>query len=239
MNTKIVGSGAINSGEYENIIIRGRGKLCGKVKCASFSSAGSVSGESVECSGDFKASGSTKFSGSLAAVNVKMKGKFSANGKITAEDNVTAYGKLKCADSIKANAMRAFGAIKVEKDVEGENVEINGSLNCNGLVNAETFTLRSDARSRIGCVGGGSITIKTKGIRKFLSMIPLLSRILKPLSVESYIEGEEIFVESLSCPKIIGSHVVIGKGCKIGLVQYTDKIEISPKAKAERVEKIS
>ena len=238
MNTKIVGCGAINSGEYENIIIRGRGKMHGKVKCTSFSASGSTSGESIECSGNFEASGNTKFSGSLSAVNVKVKGAFSTNGRITAEDNVTAYGKLKCADSIKASAIRAFGAIKVEKDIEGETVEINGSLNCNGLVNAEAFTLRSDARSRIGCIGGGTITVKIKGIRKLMSKIPLASRIFKNLSVESYIEGEEIFVESLSCPKIVGSRVIIGKKCKIDLVQYSDAIEISPKAKVFKIEKI-
>ena len=36
-----------------------------------------------------------------------------------------------------------------------------------------------------------------------------------------------------------GNYVAVGKGCRIGLVQYVNAVQLDPAAEVERVEKIS
>ena len=56
--------------------------------------------------------------------------------------------------------------------------------------------------------------------------------------VQSSIEGDNIKVKYVTCPRVPSRNIIVGKGCKIDLVQYSDKIEISRSAKIGKIEKI-
>jgi hypothetical protein len=78
-------------------------------------------------------------------------------------------------------------------------------------------------------IGGSSIHIK----RKRFSVIPK-----RRVIVSSAIEGDNLTLEYVTCPRVTGRVVTIGKGCVIDLVQYSDSLDISPKAKCGKTEKI-
>lgn len=72
--------------------------------------------------------------------------------------------------------------------------------------------------------------------------MPLFSSLVKKINenvhVEGAIEGDEIALEGVTCPRVTGRVVAVGAGCDIDLVQYGDQIEISPEAKVGKTEKI-
>ena len=52
------------------------------------------------------------------------------------------------------------------------------------------------------------------------------------------VKGDEVQLEHVNCPLVIGKNVKIGKGCKIDLVKYSDMLEISQGASVKRAEKL-
>jgi hypothetical protein len=58
------------------------------------------------------------------------------------------------------------------------------------------------------------------------------------VSVSGSVEGDDIALEGVTCPRVTGRIVAIGAGCHVDLVQYSEKIEVSPDAKVGRTEQI-
>ena len=229
MDMRIAGRGNIPAGEYNKVSGSGSIKLFGNVRCVSFSSAGSSKGENIECAENFKASGSSSFLGSVRAKNVKACGSFFCAGNLTAEENIIFKGKSKIEKSVKCNHLSSYGLFSVMKNIEAENVVTAGVIKCEGLVNAENITIKTDKISSIGSIGGSNITVKRKKGSFFRK---------RKVIVSSAIEGDNIFLDHVTAPRVTGRIVSIGKGSVIELVQYSEKLEISPRAKVLKTEKI-
>ena len=219
MDMKISGAGAIGAGEYDNVRISGSAKGEGLILCESFHLSGSFSGGEIECSEDFHVSGAGKFAGNIKAKEIHVSGAIKTEG------------------SIKGKEIKLSGAIKTGGDVEAEEIKISGEVNCGGLINAERLyvNLDSTASSTAENIGGSKITIEKGKSGGFFCR--LLKKSGKFIVSES-IEGDEISIEYTSAKTVTGRNVKIGEKCEIGLVQYSESIEISPKAKIGKCEKI-
>ena len=229
MDMRVSGKGKIPPGEYNKITLRGSGTLHGKVLCAALRASGSTKGEEIECTERFKASGRVRFSGDIISPQIRVAGSLSCNGSLIAKDRLSCHGSAKCAKSIKCTHLSHSGTLLVGADIEAESVRISGSLHCEGLLNAGSTYLQADKTMHVESIGGSSIHIK----RKRFSVIPK-----RRVIVSSAIEGDELTLEYVTCPRVTGRRVLIGKGCKIDLVQYSDSLELSPKAKCGKTEKI-
>lgn len=242
MNMHISGSGNIPAGEYEKISISGSGKLHGLVRCGSFSTSGSSSGEDIECAENFKVSGSSSFSGNVNAGYIGVSGSFSCGGEMLSKGKISCSGGAKCGKSIKCEELKVSGSIKAGGDVEAESIKIDGVINCAGLLNAEDIEIKFDRGMNIGSIGGSKIVIIREQRRRFGERLQLFSSLVKKANgnvcVEGPIEGDDIALEAVTCPRVTGRIVAIGEGCEINLVQYSDQVEISPKAKVGKTEKI-
>lgn len=227
MDIRISGAGNIPSGDYEKVSVAGSGRLGEQVHCVTFSTAGASKGGAIVCKERFKVSGSAKFERDIQAKAVCVSGALSCGGSLTAQD-VECVGNAKCAKNIKCEQLSVSGSLQVDGDVEAESVETSGALNCVGLLNAENIKIKADKCMQIGSIGGSKITIERKRFSLFSN---------RGVTVEHAIEGDEIALEYVTCPCVMGRIVNIGKGCKIGLVQYSESVEISPKAQVERTEK--
>ena len=242
MNMHISGSGNIPAGEYEKVSVSGSARLHGLVRCNSFSTSGSSAGESIECSENFKISGSSAFSGNVSAGYIGISGSFSCGGELVSNGKIICSGGAKCEKSIKCDELSVSGSIKIGEDVEAEKIKIDGIINCSGLLNAEDIEIKFDKGMDIGSIGGSKIIIIKEPKRKFGERLPLLSSLVKKINgnvhVEGSIEGDEIALEAVTCPRVTGRVVAVGAGCDIDLVQYSDQIEISPDANVGKTEKI-
>ncbi len=229
MNMRISGWGNVPEGDYEKIKIRGRGKLFGNVRCASFSASGTTKGEAIVCTQQFKTAGSSSFSRSIKARSMRASGAISCAGDISADETISLHGSVKCSGNIKCDQLSVAGSLKVDGDVEAESIKTAGIFNCAGLVNAESIQIKCDKLMKIGSIGGSNIQIKRKRISVFAN---------RRLIVSSSIEGDDVSVKHVTCPRVTGRIVNIGKGCDIELVQYTEEIKASPNAKIGRTEKV-
>ena len=246
MNTnidmRISGSGNIPSGEYNKVSVSGSGHLVGKVRCVSFSSSGSSKGEDIECIENFKVSGSSHFSGNIEAADVKVSGSLHCDGELIAKDSFSTSGSTKCGKSIKCELLTVSGSLKVEGDIESESVKIGGTVNCAGLLNAENIEIKFDRGMNIGSIGGSKIVIVSEKAIKVSQRLPLFSSLAKTatkgVNVNSSIEGDEVALEYVTCPRVTGRVIAIGQGCNVDLVEYSEDIEISPDAKVGKTEKI-
>lgn len=219
MDMKISGAGAIGAGEYDDVRISGSAKGEGLIRCKSFHASGSFSGGEIECSEDFHVSGAGKFAGNIRAKEIHVSGAIKTEG------------------NMKGKEIKLSGAIKTGGDVEAEEIKISGEVNCGGLINAERLyvNLDSTASSTAENIGGSKITIEKGKSGGFFCR--LLKKSGKFIVSES-IEGDEINIEYTSAKTVTGRNVKIGEKCEIGLVQYSESIEISPKAKIGKCEKI-
>ena len=232
MNTdidmKVRGNGNVPAGEYNEITVRGKGRLFGTVRASLFSSSGTVSGENIECIETFKSAGKSSFSGYVKSKILRVSGTISCQS-ISAEE-LSASGSLKCNENTKADNLSVAGSFKVGGDIEAENAKVRGHIICQGLVNAESLNIKFSS-GLIGSIGGGKISVSREKTANPFSFH-------KNLSVSCAIEGDEISLERVECPRVTGKNVVIGKGCKIDLLEYSESVKISKKAKISRVEKI-
>lgn len=219
MDMKISGAGAIGAGEYDDVRISGSAKSEGLILCKSFHLSGSFSGGEIECSEDFHVSGAGKFAGNIRAKEIHVSGAIKTEG------------------NMKGKEIKLSGAIKTGGDVEAEEIKISGEVNCGGLINSERLyvNLDSTASSTAENIGGSKITIEKGKSGGFFCR--LLKKSGKFIVSES-IEGDEISIEYTSAKTVTGRNVKIGEKCEIGLVQYSESIEISPKAKIGKCEKI-
>lgn len=244
MDLNISGSGQITPGEYDTIRISGSGHLGDAVRCKNLYVSGSANGSHVVCEKDFHISGSCGFSGKVTAGNVAISGGSSFGGDVEATERIAISGGMSCGGNLRCKQLQVSGNVKVSGDAETELAKIRGALDCEGLLNAEEADIEFVKSMEIGSIGGSKIMIykrhgkeKKKRIR-----LPLFSSLVKSTSgevrVNNAIEGDEIALEGVVCPRVSGRVVAIGADCEIELVQYSEQVEVSPEAKVGRTERI-
>lgn len=241
MDMHISGSGLIPAGEYDSIRISGSGSLHGTVKCTSLGISGSAHGESLICTGDVRVSGSCHFEHNVITKDLHVSGSARVNGDISATGEIRLAGGVHCDGNIKASTLIVAGGVNVGGDVEAENARIHGGIHCPGLLNAETVEIENDGHTKIGSIGGSKIVITCKHGKKSKKRLPLFSKLAAKhdqVDIEHSIEGDDIALENVVCPRVSGRIVAIGEDCQIELLQYSESYEIHDKAKVDRIEHI-
>lgn len=219
MDMKICGSGSIAAGEYDEINCAGSVKATGNIRCKKLVCAGLLSGDAeIFCAGSVRISGSAKI------------------GKELSADVVHSDGSLHCGGLVKCNTLDVAGGIKAES-IEAENARIHGVVNCTGLLNAEGIQIEYENSSFAGSIGGGKIKIVRKN-----KILGFFRQILKNkgavFTVKDSIEGDEIELEHVNAETVSGRIVVIGAGCRVARLCYSEHVEISPDAEVGFCEKL-
>lgn len=215
MDYKFSGAGTVPAGEYDAVKVSGAAKLAGDVRCASFSVSGSLGGSgSISCSGGVHLSGSASIGGPVSAGELKASGAFKCEG-------------------LHGGELRVAGSARVDGDMEGDSIRVSGSINCSGLVNADRVEIHIGGACSAGSIGGGEIGIYSENRSGGLSRILFGKNSHGTMSVEESIEGDNVYLEYVTCPSVTGRSVTIGPGCRIDSVQYGETVEISPEARVD------
>lgn len=232
---KLSGRGMISAGDYATISVNGTATLSGEVSCTAFDAAGAVTGEMLACTGEMQTSGKATFSGKVKAKSVESTGAFSC-GALVAVKSVDVAGALSSAGEIKCESLTVRGNLRADGQIDAWQVAADGSVTADEL-HAETVTLRIDGKAKLGRIKGEQVSVTMSKPRSWCRRIPLLSALAKNTAVTTEIVGEDITLDYVDCPKVTGRNVTIGDGCRIDLVVYRDKVEISGKARVGKVEK--
>lgn len=236
MDMRISSSGVISSGDYDDIYVGGSCRAEGFIRCKSFSCSGSFSGKAdIECENEFSASGSFSNKGTVKAGYFHCSGSASNSADITA-DKIKCSGSFAVQGNVKARELKISGSLRAAKDIEAEIAKFGGSVHCDGMINAEELYIDiSSSDSKAASIGGSKVEIKSNPSNLLFNR--LFFKKHGSFTTES-IEADEIDIEYTNAKTVCGRCVNIGKGCKIDLVQYSDKIEIAPDAKVGKFEKI-
>lgn len=232
-SARISGSGTIAEGVYDSVKIAGSGRADGAIKANSVHVSGSGSFQDVEA-GDFHVSGSGKVDGNLVCTEAHVSGSCTVSGDADVQSLHTS-GSLSVSGDVRGTEGKVSGSITVKRGVEFEQLGIYGSAHIGGLVNAEKLTIAIGGNSEIGAIGGSDIEIK-RGETHF-NLLGLLFGQRRFMSVKcALIEGTNVSLENTICETIRGKNIIIGSGCEIGKVEYTDTLEISDEAEVgERI----
>lgn len=230
-NVSIAGSGSFTGGSYGKVEISGSGKCSEPFTADSFKASGSANLAAVEA-GKLEISGSARFSGSVTAK------KMSVSGSCVVEDACEANeleiaGSMHTCKSLRGTNGTADGSIRVDGDMEFERLTISGSVHVSGLLNAEALTLHLGGRCEVGEIGGTEIFVDVPPFHLGFLKKLLGAHAISTLKCGS-IEGETIRLENTICDTVRGKNVVIGPGCKIGLVEASGELTIDPDSSVQQ-----
>ena len=242
MDMRISGSSTMPGGEYGKVSISGSGKVQGNLKCESLScsGAGKVKGDmvaqNVSCSGSVKVegsmdcreklstSGSFQCTGPVEAQELKCSGSFQAMGKVTGGE-FRISGAMRAEAGVHCREFRSSGCTRIQGDLEAEHVRLKGITEISGLLNAETIEISAGASSEIGDIGGGTITVRQEDTTfRFFGFSIGRTPSLRTNSIE----GDRVELEYTTAMVVRGKEVIIGEGCKIDRVEYTETFQAQP-----------
>ncbi len=238
MDMKFSGSGVLGTGEYEEVRISGSARIDGSVRCSKFTCAGSLTGEGeLDCRGEFRSSGSTHLNGTIRADSAVVGGSLHC-GTLCGDRELQLSGSAHVEKKLSGGDIRASGSLEVGGDIEAESFRGSGRLVCEGLLNAETAEISPVVGSSVGAIGGGSVRIKSRPEGHLFGFgFPWRGGERSVLTVRESIEADEVELESTACPLVSGRRVVVGPGCRIDVVRYSESVEVHPLAQVGRQER--
>lgn len=240
MDMNISGSGKIPAGEYDRIKVSGSAEMQGMVKCASLNVSGALYGVDLICTGPMSTSGGCDFDGDVTAESMHTSGGFNCDGNMTVQNDLRISGGTNVDGSLKCGTLEVHGGLNADGEIEAETVTVRGTMFCKGLLNAEYVDIDTKSGCAIGSIGGSRITISYTKRKLFPNLIKVNynGETVRGVKVLQTIEGDEIDLKYVTCPRVSGRTVKIGEVCDIDLLQYSESYEIHEKAKVGKIEKI-
>ena len=223
-NIKVLGDGVIPDGIYNNIKIAGSCNIVGSISANLLKISGScncnenIKSEEIKVYGAFNNKGEV-FCNNLFIVNGAasiLKGNFKGLVKVRGElsvkedssfENIEVYGELKTLGNFEGNAFYGYGRVDIE-----------------GLLSADKVEIIIHDNSEIKEIGGENISIKNNTSKKFFER--LFNQTKKGYVRCNIIEGDNIYLENTICDIIRGENIIIGKGCTIGTIEYSNNLTI-------------
>ena len=236
-SASVSGSGNLSGGMYSRISISGSGKVNGDVVVEELkiSGSGKVNGKTeagqitVSGSGAFadavlveemRVSGSGKVEGDVHAKELKCSGSFNAKGGI-ASDYVKISGSLRSGGDVEADIFRASGGFEIE-----------------GLLSADKIEIHLGGRCRAKEIGGERIEVTRASSSLLAGLVRILGVGGGISGLETtVIEADEILLEDTRADVVRVKSVVIGSGCRIGLVEYEKELRVESDAEVKEQKK--
>jgi cytoskeletal protein CcmA (bactofilin family) len=212
---RISGAGSAGGGVYHHVVISGAGKIRGDVEAEliKISGAGQVSGH-VRAN-MLEASGAFTLTGDLDTGLCTCSGAGKIGGNVKA-GTMRISGAVHVGGNLKGGEVIVSGGCKLGGDVEAEHFRAGGGLEIGGLLSADTVEIALAGHGRVREIGGERIIV-------------LSARQQGDLRTES-VEGDEVYLEQTQANAVRGRQVVIGPGCRIDQVAYSESLQIDPQA---------
>lgn len=169
--------------------------------------------------GDFDCNGMTKIRGGLIASEADIDGLFTVDGHLSA-GRAKIDGKAKVKGSVKADVIAVHGMFDVNGDCEIEDFRIEGAFDVKGLLNAGKLDVLMHGYGKAREIGGERIRVRRRASGVWSRLIAWVLPRYSPELRTAFVEGDDVDLEYTEAEVVRGGRVVIGKGCKIGLVEY-------------------
>ncbi|RJE84312.1 hypothetical protein D3P07_23385 [Paenibacillus sp. 1011MAR3C5] len=208
-------------GTYEHVHVDGVGRIAGDVGVASAA----------------RVNGVLTVEGSMDTPELRADGKLNIEGVLKGR-MININGIVKAESHVFAESIKISGILKADGNVEAEKVHLQGALKVEGLLNAGEMELGlSHMESRAGEIGGESIRVRRLRGSGWKWLLKWIIPGSETRLVAHVIEGDDIQLEYTHADIVRGQRVIIGKGCKIGRVEYRDQLTRHPDAEIGREER--
>jgi cytoskeletal protein CcmA (bactofilin family) len=247
------GFGKVRGGIYESVRISGSGKIEGDVSAKTIKVAGACKIQGNASAEELKTAGSCRVMGNIEAGEMETSGSCSVEGKVKA-DTFKCAGSQKIGGKLTAKYARIAGSCGVDGDVEVDKFVSEGSFRIAGLLSADDIDIRLGGNCSAREVGGERIAVRRSGrgfswqwqgpgklreLRKKLDHLGERFGIEVSIDIGGWesgiletelIEGDEIMLEWTRAKTVRGKQIVIGKGCEIERVEYSESLEVDESA---------
>ena len=176
---------------------------------------------------DVLINGISTLHGNLDCMNLKVNGSISSNGIVKVKNGIYINGSAKFKENVKCHTLSLDGSIKCLKSIEAEDVKICGFLTVEEEMNVGNIEFHS---ARFSIRELHADTIKINDVHKIRS--------LNKMYEIGEIECTNIDAESLKCKRIFASNVKLGKNANVELVEYSETVDIDPRATVKEVRKV-
>lgn len=174
--------------------------------------------------------GSGNITGEINAESITVNGAAKSSENVSAgeiEINGTFSGK-----SVKARKMTVRGLADFAGTVECEEFNLNGSIKCN-TINAEQVDIRMKGFVNVDELVGTKISVRVSEPTLIIMNIQIKPSVLRA----RLIEADEIYLENTEADVVSGNIVHIGRGCRIGRVEYQESLKVSDCASVDQIVK--
>jgi cytoskeletal protein CcmA (bactofilin family) len=230
----INGFGSSNGGEFQQVTLNGFGTINNDVDCVDFdcNGVGTVNGN-IKAE-KARINGKSKIKGTITSNELTIDGTANFEGNLFVE-TIKISGRVSVGGKVKSEEIQIKGSMTVGDDCEAEIFQAESQFKINGLLNADQIDIKIYGPCKAKEIGGQTIMVRKHNGSS-------IGNILKPffptqLDAE-IIEGDTLELECTNAKIVRGSKVKIGAGSTIGLVEYTDELEIDKNANVKENRKI-
>lgn len=233
----IAGAGTIATGRYRKVHVAGSANMTGDIDCVSFKVSGTADGRGKLKAETMTVSGAIRFDGGVDAAEVRISGSASLGGDVRA-GRLRVAGSVDVGGDFSGDTVELQGYLRVKGDCAAERFRCQGGFSVDGLLNAGAVDVTLGAPCVAKEIGGEAIVVRySPFVLKRLVALLMPPQNLR-LTVET-IEGDDVRLEHTSAKVVRGTRVVLGPGCEVEFVEYTEAFEQSPNAKVKTARKVA
>lgn len=222
---KIVGDDSSAGGIFNNVTIVGNVTMNSSVDCIRIKAVGDciVNDELKMESGSI--TGNLTVKNSLIADRLKIAGNLTTGINASIKHS-SLYGDINIDGNFVGEKISARGFLTVKANCNADTFKSKCVFKINGLLNADEIDMELYGNSSIREIGGEKITIKkgSKSIfHKLFGTFMMPNNLYNGNLTTDLIEGDELYLESTKAKIVRGKNVIIGPGCDIDLLEYSEK----------------
>lgn len=191
---------------------------------------------------NLKIDGAAKIAGGEYGT-LEVDGMATCTGNLVAE-TVSADGMLKCEGDVKAGTLECDGMAKIRGTVQADRLDIDGMLkvsgnkieaneiDCDGMIKVNG-SISADSIRANGCIDAEEVTgesILVHSHRHFF-----VAFFHRTGSRVALIEATNVELRGVTADSVSGKDVRIGRGCRIGSVDCSGTLWISPWARVKNI----
>ncbi len=140
-------------------------------------------------------------------------------------------GTLKVRGSLKAEHLVVNGLLRIDGDCEVEDFDLEGSFEVLGLLNSGRLNAVLHWKGEAKEIGVESIIVRRTSKGSWNKLWRWILPRTVPGLKANVIEGDDIDLEYTEADIVRGNRIRIGKGCKIGTVEYRTELNVYSGAK--------
>lgn len=227
----IMGNGTSAGGTLGRVRINGDGRIHGSSDCMTFRCNGTAVVEGSMRSTNAKVNGQLSVDEHFEAEQLKVNGGMKVGGG-SRMGQIHINGDLSVGHSLSAVKMTVNGTLQAGDEIDVEDLKIRGRVHAGGMLYGRDINIKLFGDfSRVSSITGQVISVSTSRLARMIGLPRVAS-----LRAE-HIEGDEIFLENTQADTVRGRRVIIGRGCVIGQVIYSDQLKIDKDAEIINIER--